>query len=246
MAPCSPAPEIAGKLSPRKSVTCFRQRQQPRRRRHFGLAAARAAVCKKVQEPTDRHGIPSMGVAGTPLLDCVFACFRQQARIGTGHHDSPRVPERLCEPDRGPRSIHADPLRLEPRQRRCQGLASCHRNAVAEPGTSGLRKLARIHEQLSAAIDMHEGEARGKRRKRHITAANIQEPRNRCRIADHCRVMLRLAQQYDDLIALFLALRPAYSNRCGTASASGGIGRSVQTVSIGFRSTATMSRPAST
>jgi hypothetical protein len=51
---------------------------------------------------------------------------------------------------------------------------------------------------------MRQGEAQNKRRKWHITAANIKKPCDRSRIADHRCVILRLTQQCSDLIALFL------------------------------------------
>jgi hypothetical protein len=184
IAPCSPAPEIAGKLSPRKPSSSPRSASS--------LSAADSSVaapvgptassqCRKRQTATASRAwaarAPARSVAFLQALG---------SRQGSG-------PAGGIDP-------HA--LAAQPDQRAGQRVAPRHDDAVAEPFAGLGRQLGRIHEQFAAPVGVGQREAEREGGERHVLAADVQQPGDRGRVADHRRILLRLAQDGGDLLAL--------------------------------------------
>ena len=161
-----------------------------------------------MQEAAHRDGVPGVCVAGSLLLNCILLRFRQQTWVGSGDDDGTRLPQGLGEPDRRAGRIDPHPLAGQTRQGRRQRIPARHGNRVAQPGPRLGRQFRGVHEQFGAAIRMHQPEPERKRRERHIATSDIQQPRDRGRIGQHRRILLRRLQQSRDIGALVIRAAP--------------------------------------
>ena len=132
MAPCSPAPEIAGKLSPRNPRPASRNASSlppptSRSRCHVGPCPQESAgTGRPPPHPADaRCGRP----AARPRSCMPWAT----GRIGTRHHDRPCVARASVRTRPGCPQYPPGPACREPGQGRCKRLAAGHRHGVAEP-----------------------------------------------------------------------------------------------------------------
>ena len=189
------------------------QGQQLRGGGDFGGGSCRPDLRQEMQKPAHCHRIAQMRSARALLLHGVLGGFRQGAGVWPIHHLGPRGAQTGGEPDRGEDFVHPHGLARQPRQSRAEISARGNGNPIAQPDPGCIRQLGRVHEQLHPRIGMHQREAQREGGKRHIGAANIQQPGQGCRIGQHRRILPGGAQGGGHCLALLHGWLPGIRQR---------------------------------
>ncbi len=163
---------------------------------HFGflvrLGAATDSQCRK-RQTADR--VAEMGRASTLLLDVVFAGLRQQARVAAGATVAPALASCCANQTGDPAGSTRTVFPVNSASAGQQRGAVRDRDRIAQPAPGFGRQFGGIDEQVGRAVRVHQGEAQGERRERHVAAADVQQPGDRGRIGQHRRVLLGVPQQ---------------------------------------------------
>ena len=170
IAPCSPAPEIAGKLSPRKPSTCSRNASSAIGGGHLRLQARRRRIRTASAgsgRPRRRRGRGHCGRRPARPRSCTLSA----AGTGPGRRRRSRRRRRGAAQTRP--AIRAASTRTRfPASRSKAGrqriAGSETETALPSQCARFSRQLCRVDEQFRGAIGMDDREAQGKRGERHV------------------------------------------------------------------------------
>ena len=155
------------------------QRQQRCRGGHLGLVARRDRGGEPVQEPAHRHRIARCAFRAPCCSTSFLHAFGQQARVGAGDHRGAGRRAASGRTTPGSRPDRPAPACRPARQRRASASRAATDDRVAEPRAGRVGQLGRRHEQLAAAVGVHQREAERERRERHVPAADVEQPGDR-------------------------------------------------------------------
>ena len=160
MAPLGPAPEMVSKLRPWKWSFS--------RRRDSSLSAASISVSRpagasrssQAREADQGGAVAPVGGARPVQFDRVLARLGQQARIGAVDDAGAGPARPLDGPERRGVGVQADGLAgaTQPVEGRPEGVGRGRADLVAQVFGEGRRQLARIDEQIDAAVGADDGE----------------------------------------------------------------------------------------